>query len=50
VPPENWTGDNIHFERGIRKWDRNGGIVKKHPDKKEQKLIFFLSKNRGALH
>ena len=23
VPPENWTGDNIHFERGYEKMGRN---------------------------
>jgi len=23
MPPENWTGDNIHFERGYEKMGRN---------------------------
>jgi len=23
VPPENWTGDNIHLERGYAKMGRN---------------------------
>ena len=40
VPPENWTGDNIHFERGYEKMGRN----RKYTSQFKAKVAFEAAK------